>query len=234
MQTLKTCGLTDEYKHVCFKDLEDYLKKDDYLAGYSAVEKDLVKRNLSIIDWNNAVFDSKLNLASENAVQNKVLCAELIKKLDLDNTAKVAISGDFNDLYNRPISLPNGYPFMVEGLIDKKVQTVSYFGNELVKITLPTKLSDYPDYSNVIIDTDKVLELISVKGISVNGINQVPSSCGIVDILVPTKISQLTNDTNYITLEYLNSTLTKYKVVINELREEVTSLNTRVAALENK
>ena len=25
MQTIQTCGLSDDYKHVCFKDLEGYL-----------------------------------------------------------------------------------------------------------------------------------------------------------------------------------------------------------------
>jgi hypothetical protein len=41
MQTIKTCNLSDEYKHVCFKDLEDYIAIDkfvDVLNGYSDLE----------------------------------------------------------------------------------------------------------------------------------------------------------------------------------------------------
>mgnify|MGYP003617674525 CR=1 FL=1 len=38
MQTTTTCSLNDDYKHVCFKDLENYLKKDSLLSGYSSLE----------------------------------------------------------------------------------------------------------------------------------------------------------------------------------------------------
>ena len=43
MTTLKSCSIDDQYKHVSFKDLDGYLRKDDYLSGYCEAEKELVR-----------------------------------------------------------------------------------------------------------------------------------------------------------------------------------------------
>jgi gas vesicle protein len=50
MQTLKTCSIPDEYRTVCFKDLEEYLKVDDLLYGYSQLEQATIRKNLGIIN----------------------------------------------------------------------------------------------------------------------------------------------------------------------------------------
>ena len=36
------------YNHVLFKDLEDYVKKTDYLGGYTEREKSYIRANLGI------------------------------------------------------------------------------------------------------------------------------------------------------------------------------------------
>jgi hypothetical protein len=42
----------NEYRHVCFKDLDNYFKRDDYFSDLTSQEKKLVRKNLglSIVD----------------------------------------------------------------------------------------------------------------------------------------------------------------------------------------
>jgi len=47
-QTLRTCSLDEAYKHVCFKDLECYVRKEDLFAGYSLLEQQIIRQNLGI------------------------------------------------------------------------------------------------------------------------------------------------------------------------------------------
>lgn len=37
-----------DYRHVCFKDLENYIKRSDYFGDYTEVEKNQIRKNLSI------------------------------------------------------------------------------------------------------------------------------------------------------------------------------------------
>ena len=51
MQTLKSCEIQDLYKHVCYKDLQDYIRKDglyDTLKGLCDTELDKIKNVLGI------------------------------------------------------------------------------------------------------------------------------------------------------------------------------------------
>lgn len=40
----------NEYRHVCFKDLNDYFKRNDYFEGLTDPEKQLILNNLGITD----------------------------------------------------------------------------------------------------------------------------------------------------------------------------------------
>ena len=39
----------NEYRHVCFKDLENYYKKTDYFSGLTYDEKKLIRQNLEVV-----------------------------------------------------------------------------------------------------------------------------------------------------------------------------------------
>ena len=77
MQTIQTCGLSDDYKHVCFKDLEGYLNVDnflDILKGFSELEINEIRRTLGINPKVN--IDPQLNQYSNNPVANNaIFCA---------------------------------------------------------------------------------------------------------------------------------------------------------------
>jgi hypothetical protein len=38
----------NDYRHVCFKDLEGYFKKSDHLGGLSEKEKEAIRNNLEV------------------------------------------------------------------------------------------------------------------------------------------------------------------------------------------
>ena len=100
MQTLKTCSLTDDYKHVCFKDLDCYVRKDDLLAGYSSLEQEKIRKNLGIVNQDIQI-DRELNIYSENPLQNKVVYNALNQKVNIDSLADVAITGEYRDIKQR-------------------------------------------------------------------------------------------------------------------------------------
>ena len=39
----------DYNRHVCLRDLNNYLKKNEYLSGYTPVEQDLIRKNIGAI-----------------------------------------------------------------------------------------------------------------------------------------------------------------------------------------
>jgi len=38
-----------DYKHVLFKDLHDYIRKDTYLGGFTAVEQEWIRKNIGAV-----------------------------------------------------------------------------------------------------------------------------------------------------------------------------------------
>jgi hypothetical protein len=159
MTTLKSCSIDDQYKHVSFKDLEGYLRKDDYLSGYCEAEKELVRQNLGIEVYK---VDSKLSDLSTNPVENKVIAKALKNKADIDKLPKVAITGNYCDLHNKPHYLPNP-EFLV--IVDSN-GTVGYNGEAPVKVKLPTHMSELTNDVGYL--TEETLAVNYVKGIKPN------------------------------------------------------------------
>jgi len=135
MTTLKSCSIDDQYKHVSFKDLNGYLRKDDYLSGYCEPEKELIRQNLGIETY---TIDSKMSDISTNPVENQAIANALKHKADIDRLPKVAITGDFDDLYRKPDAFPNP-EFLV---IDGPNGSVGYNGSAPVKVEIPTHVSE--------------------------------------------------------------------------------------------
>jgi hypothetical protein len=66
----------NDYRHVCFKDLENYLKKTDYFKDFSEDEKEQIRHNLQVPSSSdifekgggivNTNYDSLKNLVDTN------------------------------------------------------------------------------------------------------------------------------------------------------------------------
>lgn len=183
MQTIKTCNLSDEYKHVCFKDLEDYIAIDkfvDVLNGYSDLELAKIRQALQVP--NNIKVDDVLNPYSTNPVENDVIYNALTRKADINKLARVAMTGNYEDLNNTPCKLPNPDALVIKGY----GQPIIYDGNETVVLEIPTSVKDLKDWELVHIDYDKIKSLVPIKNIAVNNVIVPPNECGVVNLQVLT------------------------------------------------
>lgn len=180
MKTLKSCSIDDQYKHVSFKDLEGYLAKDDYLSGYCEAEKELVRQNLGIETY---TIDSKLSDLSTNPVENQAVAKALRHKADIDKLPKVAITGDFDDLYRKPKGIPNP-EFLV---IDGPNGTVGYNGSAPVKVEIPTNLSELVNDVGYLTD-ESFIQQNYVKGIQVNMSDIIWPERGILHLDIPSLV----------------------------------------------
>lgn len=197
MQTIKTCELDNNKKHVCFQDLQDYWRKDEYLTGLSAAETAQIRKNLGLPT--EMAVDSTLDEQSKNPVQNRVVTKQLQKKPDIDQISKVGITGQYGDLRNKPCGLPNPYSLVIVGLdANGEATEWRYDGSELTYVNLNTKLSNFEN-DKCFVDKDQLNQAITVKGIIVNGELLAADCDKFVKIDVPTRLSQLIQDMSYMT-----------------------------------
>ena len=192
MQTIKTCKLDNDKQHVCFKDLENYWRKDEYLAGLSSIEMAQIRQNLGLPSQ--LEVDFQLDKQSKNPIQNRTVARELEKKPNIEALARVAFTGQYSDLRNFPITLPNPCPLLINL---KNIQYL-YDGLKPIQIDL-NKLSQFENDLNFI--TKDVLDSeVTLKGIILNNKTLIPDCDKMVKINVPLKVSELVQDLPYITL----------------------------------
>ena len=184
MQSVKCCNLDEQYKSVCFKDLEDYQKKYDYMAGYSELEQEQIRKNLGIVDP--SCVDPYLSPTSKNPVENNVIFTALLGKIDIDKVSKVAFTGNYEDLGNKPMFLPNPKALIIKGKNDTGLDDQwVYDGSYPTVVNLPTKVSQLENDKGFV-KLNEVDEQIPVKTISVNHEIIVPDSKQNVNITIPT------------------------------------------------
>ena len=226
MQTIKTCTLDNDKQHVCFKDLENYWKKDEYFEGLSQAEMAQIRQNLGLPT--DVTIDSSLDTKSKNPVQNRVITAQLNKKIDVDQLSKVGITGQYVDLRNKPCNLPNPCGLLIEGLNTLGEATQWYYdGNEQVRVNLNTKLSNFEN-DKCFIDKDALNTAITLSGIIVNG-KVLRTDCDkYVTVDIPTKVSDLTQDINYLTAGDAARTYAT-KLQVNKLLSKTDAANTYLA-----
>lgn len=71
----------NEFRHVCFKDLENYVRKDDYFENYTDVEKQAIRTNLGIASSTGVIEGSyneikQLVLSNQLLLQNKYVVTD--------------------------------------------------------------------------------------------------------------------------------------------------------------
>lgn len=80
-----------DYKHVLFKDLHDYIRKDTYLSGFTAVEQEWIRKNIGAVSKQDAIRTS-FNIDYEDL-------RKLIVQKDL-NPGSVYIINNFQTIYS--------------------------------------------------------------------------------------------------------------------------------------
>ena len=131
MTTIKTCTIPDEYKHVVFKDLENYIKFEDlYDHKFTQDEKRALIANLGI-DEVTQIEDS-IKAYSKNPVSSEALYKELKNKADWK-----ALEQTIQDVRKLKGWTP-------KGLLIQQGNKVAYYDTRAdVKIVLPTSLSQF-------------------------------------------------------------------------------------------
>lgn len=250
MQRIQTCDLPNDYRHVCFKDLEAYINIDnfiDVLKGYSSIELNEIKKALGIPST--IFIDSDMNMYSKNPVENRAIFEALSKKVDKSRIADVAITGCYRDLKGTPINLPNP-----EGLViqDSNGEYKVYDGSEAIKITLPQQIKDFPDWKEFVVDYKAIERMVPIKNITLNGV-MLPINSGKVVAIntltwedVQKKLKQyvsvddfnnykaqveqnLVTKINALRLEFQN----KLKETTNDYQTQINSINNTITGLQN-
>lgn len=80
-----------DYKHVLFKDLRNYIRKDQYMSGFTAVEQEWIRKNIGAVSEQDAVRTS-FNVDYEDL-------RKLIVQKDL-NPGSVYIINNFQTIYS--------------------------------------------------------------------------------------------------------------------------------------
>lgn len=88
---------TCENRHVCFKDLEDYLRKDSYLSGYSKSEQEEIRKNLGVIGKSDIEEIVKYYLETYTILTYDQL-RELIEHKELAS-GRIYVISDFQTIY---------------------------------------------------------------------------------------------------------------------------------------
>ncbi len=88
---------TCENRHVCFKDLEAYLRKDSYLDGYSKSEQEQIKKNLGILGKSDIQEAVNNYIYSYTEITYNEL-KELISHKELAS-GRIYIISDFQTIY---------------------------------------------------------------------------------------------------------------------------------------
>lgn len=129
----------NEYRHVCFKDLENYFKKDEYLGGLTEDEQALIRKNIGISD--SILEDSDYRIIQGTYDEIKQLADT--SQLRIGN---IYIITDFRTIYQ----------------CDDKVLGTndSEYPSQLYKVIL-TPISDHSFNTNVILSSNENCSNIS-------------------------------------------------------------------------
>ena len=68
----------NQFRHVCLKDLENYIKRDEYFSDFSDEEKAIIKKNLGITtSGESSEYDPIVHLLTYDTVYKKQNAKEL-------------------------------------------------------------------------------------------------------------------------------------------------------------
>lgn len=223
MQRLQTCELPNDFRHVCFKDLQGYISVDNFLdalKGFSSIELNEIRKVLGVPE--NIYVDKDINMCSTNPVENRAVFDALSNKVDKNKIADVAITGCYRDLKGTPIHLPNP-----EGLViqDANGEYKVYDGSEAIKVTIPQQIKDFADWKEFVVDYQAIERMIPIKNIALNGVIVPVNSDKVVSLNTLTWEEVAKKLKNYVTKDVLEQTKTEleksFALDLNSLRSDV-------------
>ena len=125
----------DDYKHVCWKDLKQYLNVSNFLLFLKTSSKLYIQELRAVLGIKDITVDKNLNDKSTNPVENKAITCKLNNKVDKSELNRAAFTGSYKDLSSVPTSIPNPYGLILKDINSSK-QTY-YDGTKPVEIEIP-------------------------------------------------------------------------------------------------
>lgn len=232
MQRLQTCELPNDFRHVCFKDLQGYISVDNFLdalKGFSSIELNEIRRILGVPE--NIYVDKNINMCSTNPVENRAVFDALSNKVDKNKIADVAITGCYRDLKGTPIHLPNP-----EGLViqDQNGEYKVYDGSEAIKVTIPQQIKDFSDWKEFVVDYQAIERMIPIKNIALNGVIVPVNSDKVVSLNTITWDEISKKLKNYITADQLEQVQSNILATLSsEIDRLHASINSEITTVKN-
>lgn len=126
---------SDNYKHVCWKDLKHYLNTSNFLLFLKSSSKAFIQELRTILGIKDITIDKNLNSKSTNPVENKAIVCNLRNKVDKSELSKIAYTGQYRDLQGAPTSISNPYGLIIK---DKNENDIKYYdGSKALQIIIP-------------------------------------------------------------------------------------------------
>ena len=213
--------------------------KVDKIEGYSLISDSEIERLANVNNYDDTeirnTLSGKANKSDLHSHGNKIVLDE-ITSTDIDNwNSKTSFSGDYNDLTNKPTLHTHSNKTILDTITSTKISSwdnkSDFSGNyeDLTnKPTIPSKTSELTNDSNYVTSTelnkkaDKTelhshsnkTVLDGITSTDINNWNNKSSFDGDYDSLtnkptIPTKTSQLTNDSNFVNTTQLNTKVDK-------------------------
>lgn len=232
MQRLQTCELPNDFRHVCFKDLQGYISVDNFLdalKGFSSIELNEIRKILGVPE--NIYVDKNINMCSTNPVENRAVFDALSNKVDKNKIADVAITGCYRDLKGTPIHLPNP-----EGLViqDQNGEYKVYDGSEAIKVTIPQQIKDFSDWKEFVVDYQAIERMIPIKNIALNGVIVPVNSDKVVSLNTITWDEISKKLKNYITADQLEQVQSNILATLSsEIDRLHASINSEITTVKN-
>lgn len=126
---------SDDYKHVCWKDLKQYLNISNFLLFIKTSSKLYIQELRAALGIKDITIDKNLNDKSTNPVENKAITCKLNNKVDKSELNRAAFTGSYKDLNNVPTSIPNPYGLILKDISSSK-QTY-YDGTRPIQVEIP-------------------------------------------------------------------------------------------------
>ena len=190
------------------------------LSGYAT--KDDLNSKVDKVTGKSLIADSEITrLASVTNYNDTAIKADISKKANTSDLSKVATSGSYNDLSNKPTipTVNNGTLTIQKNGTTVKTFTANSSSNVTANITVPTKTSDLTNDSGFLTEHQDISNLATKSELHshsnktiLDGITQAKINSwdgksefsGSYNDLtnkptIPSKTSQLTNDSGYLT-----------------------------------
>ena len=137
-----------DYKHVLFKDLRDYIRKDDYMSGFTAAEQAFIRKNIGAISEQDSQRTSfKVNYEGlRKLIVQKAL-----------NPGSVYIINDFQTIYSSNVKNELGqYISYGKDLYPSKIYTIFAIAATYDKLFSNVSIisEDYPNSLQWVVQYD--------------------------------------------------------------------------------